>query len=56
MMRMLERFWCWLAWRLPRDLVMWCAVRLMAYATTGPYDKTQPGEISIIDALNRWRA
>ena len=52
----------WLAWKLPRSLVYWCAVRVMAHATTVP-DKPLAGvlrqcpivpELSIIDALDRW--
>jgi hypothetical protein len=40
---------------LPRELVKWCAVRLMSYSTLteSNRDKT-PSEISIMDALQAW--
>lgn len=50
-----ERFWCWLAWLLPRDLVMWCAVRLMAHGTGGPYGNTDPSDLNVLEALKRWK-
>lgn len=49
-----ERFWKWLAWLLPRRLVYWCAVRLAAYATQGPWSDQVVGTITILKALERW--
>jgi hypothetical protein len=49
-----ERFWLWLAHRLPRKLVMWCAVRVGAHATTGKHGSTIVPELSFMDALKRW--
>lgn len=43
-----------IAWRLPRKLVMWCAIRLMAHATQGPYSNTEVGSLSAVEALQRW--
>lgn len=43
-----------IAWKLPRYLVLWCSIRLMAYATTGEYGKEHPDDVSIMDALKRW--
>lgn len=51
-----EKLWVWIAWHLPRQLVLWCAVRLMAHATTGQYGSQEIGTVSILDALNRWDA
>ena len=48
------KIWMWLAYRLPRELVMWAAIRLMAHATTGKYDTTIVPELTAMDALNRW--
>ena len=45
-----------IAWKLPKYLVMWCAVRLMSYATVGEYGNQHPGDISIMDALKRWES
>lgn len=49
-----ERIWTWIAWRLPRPLVKWCAIRLMAHATTGPYSHQIVPELRAMDALQRW--
>lgn len=51
---MREKFWMWLAWRLPRVLVKWAAVRLGAHATTGDYSDTVVPELTFMDALKRW--
>ena len=49
-----ENFTIWVAFHLPRYLVMWCAVRLMAHATTGQWGHEEPGKVNIIEALSRW--
>lgn len=43
-----------LAWKLPRWLVYWCAIRLGAHATTGRYGSTNPTEMPFTEALERW--
>jgi hypothetical protein len=52
--RLPERFWCWLAWYTPRRLVYWCAIRLMAHATMGPWSAQVVPELVAMDALKRW--
>lgn len=50
-----ERFWIWLAWLLPHELVKWCGFRIGAYAT-GPAShpwETVP-EITYMDVMARW--
>jgi len=50
-----EKFYRWLAWKLPRDLIYWCTIRLFAHATTVGKGKTQtPDEVTIWQALERW--
>ena len=49
-----ERFWMALAWKLPRSLAMWAAVRVIAHATTGPYGNTVVPDLTAMDALQRW--
>ena len=49
-----EKFQMWFAWSLPKWLVMWAAVRLIAHATTGKYGTTVVPELSAMDALKRW--
>ena len=43
-----------LAWRLPRRLVYWATIRLLAHATTGEYSSQIVPELRAIDALQRW--
>jgi hypothetical protein len=51
---MIERLWVNLAWLMPRRLVYWCAVRLLAHATTGRYSRTVVPELDALTALRRW--
>ena len=44
----------WVAWRLPRKLVMWCYARVAAHATTGEYGNTIVPELTMMDAWSRW--
>lgn len=52
--RMTEKMCMTIAWWLPRQLVKWCAVRLMAHATTGQWSSQIVPELRVMDALNRW--
>jgi hypothetical protein len=49
-----EKFWMRLALLLPKPLVMWAAVRLMAIATQGEWSGQVVPELTAIDALKRW--
>ena len=49
-----ERFWMWLAWKMPHDLVYWCAVRLIANATSGAHSSQVVPDLRAMDALKRW--
>ncbi|HEX8838231.1 MAG TPA: hypothetical protein VF748_14915 [Candidatus Acidoferrum sp.] len=53
---MIEKFQLWLAWKMPRRLVYWCAIRLLAHATTGKYSATLVSDLRAVDALDRWNA
>jgi hypothetical protein len=50
-----ERVLIWLAWKLPKSLVYWCAIRLIAHATTNEYGNTVVPEVTAMDALERWK-
>jgi len=50
----MDRFMRWVAWRLPRRLVMWAALRVVAYATQGDYSDTVVPDLTAMDALKRW--
>ena len=44
----------WLAWKLPRSLVYWCAIRVVAHATTGRWSSQIVLELLAMEALDRW--
>lgn len=50
----IERFWIWLSWMMPRTLVKWCAIRLMANATVGEYSDQVVPDLYALEALKRW--
>lgn len=50
----MEKIWIWIAWKLPKDLVKWASIRLIASATTGKYGNTVVPELTAMDALKRW--
>lgn len=49
-----KRIAMWLARHLPKRVVMWCALRLIAYATQGEYGYTNVSSLTAMDALKRW--
>jgi hypothetical protein len=49
-----ERALTALVWRLPRKVVYWSAIRLLAHATTGRWSSQVVPELYIFDALKRW--
>lgn len=53
-MHLADKLCLWLAYRLPRRLVMWCAVRVGAEATTGKYSDQVVPDLRFIEALKRF--
>ena len=51
---MSDRFWLNLTWLMPRKLVYWCSIRLMANATQGAHSGQDVPELRAVDALERW--
>lgn len=51
---MIEKITIAIAWRLPRSLVYWCAIRLLVNATQGPYSNQIVPDLNAMDALKRW--
>jgi len=49
-----EKWWTWIVWRLPRNLVYWCAIRLIAHASKGEWSAEHVPDITAMDALKRW--
>ncbi len=54
LIRIGDKLAMFIAWRLPKRLVMWCAVRVGAHATTGEYGSQIVPELTVMDALQRW--
>lgn len=55
----IERFWrdtlpMTIAEWLPKRLVYWAAIRVLAYATVGEYREQVVTDLRAIDALQRW--
>jgi hypothetical protein len=46
--------WKKLAWILPKKLVYWAAIRLIANATQGKFSDQIVPELTAMDALQRW--
>lgn len=44
----------WIAWHLPKRLVMWAAFRVISHATTGKYSNQNVPELTAMDAMKRW--
>jgi len=49
-----EKILMFIAWRIPRKLVYWCAIRLGAHATQGQYGNQEVPALTFMDALKRW--
>jgi hypothetical protein len=52
--RLSEKILVGIAWHLPKNLVKWCAVRMMVHATVGQYSYCDVSELTAIDVLKRW--
>lgn len=52
--RMVEKLCWWIAYRLPRRVVYFASIRLIANATTGQYGDTEAPGILAMDAVGRW--
>jgi len=50
----MDKLWLWIAYKLPRGLVKWAAIRLMANATVGKYSDQVVPDLTAIAALKRW--
>ena len=51
---MKERVSIWIAWHLPKYIVMWCVCRVAAYASSGKWSNEEVPSITIMDAIARW--
>lgn len=49
-----ENSWMWIAWKLPKVLVRWCTIRVIAHATQGKYSHQIVPDLTAMDAVKRW--
>ena len=51
---MKDKILLWIARKLPRELVMRCAMRVCANATQGKYSSQIVSDLLFMDAIKRW--
>jgi len=49
-----EKFYFWLAWKIPRKLAYYATVRLGAHATQGKYGSQIVSELTVLESMDRW--
>lgn len=49
-----EKLMMWIAYKMPKWLVYYCAIRLGSHATTGKYGHTIVPDMPFMVALKRW--
>ena len=54
MQRLLEKLQMAVAWKLPRSIAYWTAIRVGAHATQGQYSNQVVPDLKFMDALKRW--
>lgn len=52
--RVFEKLVIKIAWMLPKRLAYWCALRVIAHATSGQYSNQVVPELKALEALQRW--
>jgi len=51
---MKNKFYVWLAYKLPHSLVYYAAIRMFAHATSGEYSDQEVPATTVMEALARW--
>lgn len=51
----MEKLVRWVAWKLPKPIVYWASIRLIAHATQGQFSNQEVPALGAMDALARWR-
>lgn len=49
-----ERITIWIAWHLPRRVVLWAMIRVAAFATTGRWGNESPATLTYGEMHDRW--
>ena len=53
LMKRKEKIQLWIVWHLPKWVIYWATIRLVAFAT-GKRSKATPDEMKMMDALKIW--
>lgn len=51
---MIENFWIWLAWKLPKPLAKWAYIRVTTAASVELGDR-EMGSLTCVEALKEWK-
>ena len=49
-----DKILMWIVWKMPREFVKWCAIRVGANATAGKYSAQIVPDLLFMDAIKRW--
>lgn len=52
---MIEKLCIWLAWKMPRRLAYYTAVRVVTWASTQGLANKEMGTITAVEALGEWK-
>ena len=44
----------WIVWKLPRFIIYWCGMRILAHATSKQWSSTIVPGLTVMEALDRW--
>ena len=50
----MKKFYEWIAWHLPKSVVMWCHIRVMANASQGKWGNEHIDEINYKKSYDRF--
>jgi len=51
---MIDKFYYWLAWALPRRVVYYAFIRVAAHASVGKFGSVIVSELTCFQAMERW--
>ena len=51
---MSEKFWAWLAYKVPKRLAYWCYVRVHSHSTVTKFTDKHPSEVNCFEAMEAW--
>ena len=52
--RLIDSFYSWVAWKLPKKLAYYAAVRVGVNGTNGKYSNTNVASVRFMTILKRW--